>query len=42
MKKPTLFELCKTSLYVGSIAYGGPAVLVPMKKKFVDEKERLS
>lgn len=42
MKKPSFFELCKTTFYVGAIGYGGPAILALMKKTFVHEKEWIS
>ena len=42
MKKPSLFELLKTTFYIGVIGYGGPAILAQMKKSFVHEKEWVS
>ena len=42
MKKPTLFELLKSTFYIGVIGYGGPAILALMKKTFVHEKEWIS
>jgi len=42
MKKPTLLDLCKTTLYIGAIGYGGPAILALMKKTFVHQKEWIS
>jgi len=42
MKKPTLFELLKTTTYIGVIGYGGPAILALMKKTFVHKKEWIS
>lgn len=42
MKKPTLFELLKTTFYVGAIGYGGPAILALIKKIFVHEKDWIS
>jgi len=42
MKKPSLFDLLKTTLYIGVIGYGGPAILALMKKTFVHEKEWIS
>jgi chromate transporter len=42
MKKPTLFDLCRTTLYVGAIGYGGPAILALMKRTFVDRKKWIS
>lgn len=41
-KKPSLFELCKTTFYVGAIGYGGTAILALMKKTFVHEKKWIS
>jgi chromate transport protein ChrA len=38
MKKPSLYELIKTAFYIGAVGYGGPAILVLMKKIFVLEK----
>ncbi|MEN6621058.1 MAG: chromate efflux transporter [Smithella sp.] len=42
MKKPTLPELLKTALYIGTIGYGGPAILALMKKVIANEKAWLS
>jgi len=42
MKRPTLFEILKTALYVGAVGYGGPAILALMKKVIVHEKEWIS
>lgn len=42
MKKPTLWELFKTALYIGVIGYGGAANLALMKKTFVNDKEWVS
>lgn len=39
MKKPTLLQFAKTSLYIGVTGYGGPAILGHMKKILVHEKE---
>jgi chromate transporter len=39
---PTLRRLCGTSLYIGAVGYGGPAILAQMKKALVDEKGWLS
>lgn len=39
MKKPTLLQFAKTSLYIGVTGYGGPAILGHMKKILVNEKE---
>ena len=41
-KKPSLFELFKTTFYIGVIGYGGPAILALMKKTFVNQKEWIS
>jgi chromate transport protein ChrA len=38
MKRPTLFEILKTALYVGTVGYGGPAILALMKRAIVHEK----
>jgi chromate transporter len=42
MKRPTLLEIIKTALYIGTIGYGGPAILALMKKTIVNEKSWLS
>lgn len=42
MKKPTLLDLCRTVLYIGSIAYGGPAILAQMKKTLVHDRGWIS
>jgi len=42
MNKPSLIDFAKTSLYIGAIGYGGPAILGQMKKKLVHEKEWVS
>ena len=42
MKRPTLIEILKTALHVGTIGYGGPAYLAVMKKVLVHEKAWLS
>ena len=42
MKRPTLLEIIKTALYIGTIGYGGPAILVLMKKVIVNEKAWIS
>jgi chromate transporter len=39
MKRPTLFEILKTALYIGAVGYGGPAILASMKRIIVHEKE---
>ena len=41
-RRPTLFELCKTSLYIGAISYGGPAILAQVKKLVVHQKNWLT
>ncbi len=38
MTAPTLLEMLKTSLYIGAVGYGGPAILGLMKKNTVQEK----
>ena len=35
MKRPTLWEIVKTALYIGTVGYGGPAILALMKKVIV-------
>jgi chromate transporter len=42
MKRPTLLEIVKTALYIGTIGYGGPAILALMKKVIVNEKAWIS
>ncbi len=42
MKRPTLAEILKTALYIGTIGYGGPAILALMKKVIVHEKAWIS
>ncbi len=42
MKRPTLFEILKTALYVGAVGYGGPAILALMKRVIVHEKRWIS
>ncbi len=42
MKQPTLFEILKTALYVGTVGYGGPAILALMKRVIVHEKGWIS
>ena len=37
MKQPTLFEILKTALYIGTVGYGGPAILALMKKVIVHD-----
>ena len=38
-QSPTLLEIVKTALYVGSVGYGGPAILGLMKKVIAHEKK---
>jgi chromate transporter len=40
--RPTLLKLCGAALYVGTVGYGGPAILAQMKRTFVDERAWLS
>jgi len=42
MKRPTLFEILKTTLYIGAVGYGGPAILALMKRVIVHEKRWIS
>ena len=42
MKRPTLLEIIRTALYIGTIGYGGPAILALMKKVIVHEKAWIS
>lgn len=42
MKRPTLLEMIRTALYIGTIGYGGPAILALMKKVIVHEKAWIS
>jgi len=42
MKKPSLLNLCKSALYVGTVGYGGPAILAQMKKTFVHKNAWIS
>jgi chromate transporter len=42
MKKPTLLELCRTTLYIGTVGYGGPAILALMKRTLVDRRKWIS
>jgi len=42
MKRPTLLEILRTALYIGTIGYGGPAILALMKKIIVHEKTWIS
>jgi chromate transporter len=39
VRKPTLLDLCKTTLYIGTVGYGGPAILALMKRTLVDRRE---
>jgi chromate transporter len=38
MKKPALLQMLKTALYIGTIGYGGPAILALMKRVIVHQK----
>jgi chromate transporter len=38
MKQPALLEILRTALYIGTVGYGGPAILAMMKKVIVHEK----
>jgi chromate transporter len=38
MNKPTLSGVLKTALYIGTIGYGGPAILALMKRVIVHQK----
>ncbi len=42
MKTPTLLEMLKAALYIGTVGYGGPAILASMKKVIVNEKKWIS
>jgi chromate transporter len=42
MQRPTLLEILKAALYIGSVGYGGPAILALMKKVIVHEKRWVS
>jgi chromate transporter len=42
MKRPALLEIIRTALYIGTIGYGGPAILALMKKVIVHEKAWIS
>lgn len=42
MIQPSLLDLLKTALYIGTVGYGGPAILALMKKVIVHEKEWIS
>jgi len=42
MKRPTLLEIIRTALYIGTIGYGGPAILALMKRVVVHEKAWLT
>lgn len=39
IRKPSLADLIKASLYVGATAYGGLAMTAQLKRKFVEEKK---
>lgn len=42
MKTPTLLEMLKAALYIGTVGYGGPAILTSMKKVIVHQKKWIS
>ena len=42
MKQPALLEILRTALYIGTVGYGGPAILALMKKVIVHEKRWIS
>jgi len=42
MKRPALLEILRTALYIGTIGYGGPAILALMKKVIVHDKVWIS
>jgi chromate transporter len=42
MKRPTLLEIVKTAFFIGTVGYGGPAILALMKKVIVHEKAWIS
>jgi len=42
VRKPTLFDLCRATFYIGTVGYGGPAILARMKRTFVDRKKWIS
>ncbi|MDA8125893.1 MAG: chromate efflux transporter [Deltaproteobacteria bacterium] len=42
MNQPSLFEILKAALYVGTVGYGGPAILALMKRVIVHEKGWIS
>lgn len=42
MKTPTLLEMLKAALYIGTVGYGGPAILASMKRVIVHEKKWIS
>ncbi|KAF0155092.1 MAG: chromate transporter, partial [Syntrophaceae bacterium] len=42
MKRPTLLEIIRTALYIGTIGYRGSAILALMKKVIVHEKAWIS
>jgi chromate transporter len=41
-RKPTLLDLCKTTLYIGAVGYGGPAILALMKRTLADQRKWIS
>jgi len=42
IQHPTLLQLCKTSLYIGAISYGGPAILAQVRRVIVKQKSWLT
>jgi chromate transporter len=42
MIQPALPEMLRTALYIGTVGYGGPAILALMKKIIVNEKNWIS
>jgi len=42
VRKPSLLDLCRTTLYIGAIGYGGPAILALMKRTLVDRRKWIS
>ena len=41
-RKPTLLDLCRTTLHIGAVGYGGPAILALMKKTLADQRKWIS
>ncbi len=42
MERPALSDILKTALYIGTVGYGGPAILALMKRVIVHEKRWIS